>query len=51
MKHTEIGLRKIESQIEALNKRVAFDDRPPLEEAADHVEKARTALLEAMFAK
>lgn len=51
MKQTEIALRKIESQLEALRKSVAFDDRTPIKEAADRVEQARTALLDAMFTK
>lgn len=51
MKQTEIALRKIGSQLEALSRSVAFDDRAPIKEAADHIEQARTALLEAMFSK
>lgn len=51
MKQTEIALRKIESHLDALTRNVAFDDRPPLKEATDRIEKARTALLDAMFAK
>jgi hypothetical protein len=51
MKRTEIALRKIGSHLEALGRSVAFDDRPPIKQAGDRIEKARSALLDAMFSK
>lgn len=51
MKHVEISLRKIGSRLESIQRSVAFDDRPPIKAAIDRVEKARSSLLDAMFAK
>jgi hypothetical protein len=51
MKNTEIALRKIGSRLEALGRSLAFDDRPPIKQAEDRIEQARTALLNAMFSK
>ncbi len=51
MKHTEIALRKIGEKLEDIRRNAAFDDRAPIKEAADRIEKARSSLLDAMFAK
>jgi len=51
MKHTEIALRKIEKRLDNIAKSASFDYRSPIKEAEDRIEKARSELVEAMFAK
>ncbi len=49
LKHTEIDLRKIGERLEALRRSLSFEDRQPLEEAGQRLEKTRTQLLDRMF--
>ncbi len=51
MKQTEIAVRKIGKRLEDLRRSVAFDDRAPLANAVETVEKARSDLLQRMFKK
>lgn len=51
MKQTEIALRKVSDRLEEIRKAVEFESRPPLQTAAERVEKARSDLLDAMFKK
>lgn len=51
LKHTEITLRKIVSRLDAIQKDASFDDRAPIKSAMSRIEKMRTELLDAMFAK
>ena len=51
MKQTEIAMRKISSRLEAIRKTLDVDDRPPLADAIQKIEAARTELLNRMFRK
>lgn len=51
MKHTEIALRKISGRLEAIRKTLEVDDRPPLADAVQQLETARSELLNRMFRK
>ena len=51
MKQTEIAMRKISSRLEAIRKTLDVDDRPPLADAIQRIETARTELLNRMFRK
>ena len=51
MKHTEIAIRKISGRLEAIRKTLDLDDRPPLADAVQKLETARSELLNRMFRK
>jgi hypothetical protein len=51
MKPTEIAMRKMSLRLEAIRKTLDIDDRPPVGEAIQKLEAARTALLNRMFRK
>lgn len=51
MKQTEIALRRIDERLEAIRKSLDTDDRPPVADAVQKLEAARTELLNAMFRK
>lgn len=51
MKQTEIALRQIGDELEALRKSLDTDDRPPVADAIQKLEAARTNLLNTMFRK
>src|SRR3954447_4212451 len=48
-KKTEIGLRKLSRRMTEIRQTLAIDDRPPMDELINAVEKMRTALLMSMF--
>jgi uncharacterized protein with GYD domain len=49
LKETELELHKAGVRLEAVRRTLAFDDRPPVKDAVDKIEKARTVLLDLMF--
>ena len=49
LKHTEIDLRKITDRLEGIRRSLSVDDRPPLQDASERLEKVRTELLNRMF--
>jgi hypothetical protein len=51
MKHTEIDLRRIDQRLDAIRKSLDTDERPPVAEAYQKLEAARSELLNAMFRK
>ncbi len=51
MKHTEIAMRRMSGRLEAIRKSLDVDDRPPVADAIQKLEAARTALLNRMFSK
>ncbi len=51
MKKTEITIRKIANRLEDISRSLAFDERPPVKQAIEKLENARTALLHTMFTK
>jgi hypothetical protein len=51
MKQTEIAMRKISSRLEAIRKTLEVDDRPPVADAVQKLETARSELLNLMFRK
>ncbi len=51
MKHTEIALRKMSGRLESIRKSLDVDDRPPVADAIQKLETARTELLNRMFSK
>jgi hypothetical protein len=51
MKQTEIAMRKMSRRLEAIRKTVEVDDRPPLADAVQKLETARSELLNRMFRK
>lgn len=51
MKQTEIAMRKISGRLEAIRKTLDLDDRPPLADANQKLETARSELLNRMFRK
>jgi hypothetical protein len=51
MKQTEIALRKMAGRLEAIRKTLDVDDRPPVGEAVQKLEAARSELLTTMFKK
>ena len=48
-KKTEIGLRRLSRRMTEIRQTLAIDDRPPMDELINAVEKMRTALLMSMF--
>jgi hypothetical protein len=51
MKQTEIAMRKVSGRLEAIRKTLDLDDRPPLADAIQKLETARSELLNRMFRK
>jgi hypothetical protein len=51
MKHTEIAMRKMSTRLEAIQKALDIDDRPPVGDAIQKLEAARSELLNRMFRK
>jgi hypothetical protein len=51
MKNTEIAMRKISTRLEAIRRTLDTDDRPPVGDAIQKLEAARTELLNRMFRK
>jgi hypothetical protein len=51
MKHTEIAMRKMSTRLEAIRKTLDIDDRPPVGDAIQKLEAARSELLNRMFRK
>ncbi len=51
MKHTEITLRKMSARLDAIRKNLDVDERPPVADAIQKMENARSALLDRMFRK
>jgi hypothetical protein len=49
LKNTEIAVRKMAARLRDLKRTLSFDDQPPVQAAADHLEKMRTELLTRMF--
>jgi hypothetical protein len=48
-KKTEIGLRKLTARMKDIMQTLDFDDRPPIRQVMNSIEKARTDLLSSMF--
>lgn len=51
VKDTEIAMRKIAGRLRDIGRTLSFDELPPIQAAADHLEQIRTELLNHMFAK
>jgi hypothetical protein len=51
MKNTEITMRRMTARLEAIRKTLDIDDRPPVGDAIQKLETARTELLNRMFRK
>jgi hypothetical protein len=51
LKNIEIDVRKMAQKLRDIRRTLAFEDQPPVDEAARHLEDVRTTLLKAMFAK
>ncbi len=51
MKHTEIDLRRINERLDNIRKSLDVDERPPVADAYQKLESARSELLNAMFRK
>ena len=51
MKQTEIAMRKMVGRLEAIRRTLDVDDRPPLVDAVQQLETARSELLNRMFRK
>ena len=51
LKNIEIDVRKMAEKLRDIKRTLAFDDRPPVEQAIRRLEDIRTALLKEMFAK
>jgi hypothetical protein len=51
MKNTEITMRRMTARLEAIRKTLDTDDRPPVGDAIQKLETARTELLNRMFRK
>jgi hypothetical protein len=51
LKDTEIAIRKMAAKLRDIKRTLNFDDQPPLQDAADRLEKMRTDLLSHMFGK
>ena len=51
MKNTEIAMRKMSGRLEAIRRTLDVDDRPPVADAIQRLETARTELLNRMFRK
>ena len=49
MKQTEIAMRKMSGRLEAIRRTLDVDDRPPLADAIQKLETARSELLNRMF--
>jgi hypothetical protein len=51
IKNTEIAIRKMAAKLRDIRRGLAFEDQPPVQAAADHLEALRSGLLSRMFAK
>jgi hypothetical protein len=51
IKNTEIAIRKMAAKLRDIKRGLAFEDQPPVQAAADHLEALRSGLLSRMFAK
>jgi len=51
LKHTEIAIRKMAERLRTIRHSLAFDDQPPVQDAADRLESMRNDLLSRMFSK
>jgi hypothetical protein len=51
IKHTEISFRKMAAKLRDIKRALAFEDQPPVQDAANHLEELRTNLLTRMFGK
>jgi hypothetical protein len=51
LKHTEITIRKMAERLRTIRHSLAFDDQPPVQDAADRLESMRNDLLSRMFSK
>jgi hypothetical protein len=51
IKNTEIAIRKMAAKLRDIKRGLAFEDQPPVQAAADHLEGLRSSLLSRMFAK
>ena len=51
VKHTEIAMRKMAAKLRDIKRTLVFEDQPPVQAAADHLEQLRTELLSHMFGK
>ncbi len=49
VKNTEIALRKTATKLRDIKHTLTLDEQPPVQEAAEHLEKLRTDLLEHLF--
>lgn len=49
LKQTEIDIRKLSKKLEDIRRSVSLEDRPPLEAAAQRLEKVDSQLLDHMF--
>jgi hypothetical protein len=49
LKRVEIEVRKMAHRLQDMKRSVNFEDQPPIQEAADRMEKMRTQLLSKMF--
>ena len=50
VKKTEIALRKAARRLDEVRRSLAFEDRPPVEEAVNRIEQLRMQILNQMFA-
>jgi hypothetical protein len=50
LKDTEIHLRKAEHRLNDLRRTLAFEDQPPVQDAADRIAAIRKQILDVMFA-
>lgn len=51
IKGTEIAIRKMAAKLRDIKRSLAYEDQPPVQSAADQLEKLRTGLLARMFSK
>lgn len=49
LKQTEIALRELEKRMKDIGESLQFDDRPPVLESVDEIERLRAALITTMF--
>ena len=51
LKDTEVSIRKMSKRLSDMRRALTFEERPPLDQAVERMEKVRTDLLTQMFSK
>ncbi len=51
IKNTEISLRKVAAKLRDIERVVSFDQQAPIQQAAEHLEDLRSALINQVFSK